>query len=152
MFRNSFQVEAVNKKAGPFDLLLCVGEFFGPDQTENEKVRNGSIKSPLDTYVLGPCSSETSRYFGGTTTEELNENMTYLGKRKSGIDSLILARAKCFIKASHSCTKRFMIKTSLLCEALHKEPHSCWKRLIKTSLLGEALDKITFHFYTKRCS
>lgn len=47
------RVNAVNKKAGPFDALFSVGEFFGPDMELNDKVRSGEIEFPLPTYILG---------------------------------------------------------------------------------------------------
>lgn len=33
------RVEAINKKSGPFDLLLCVGNFFGINNTEFENYK-----------------------------------------------------------------------------------------------------------------
>lgn len=34
-------------------MLLCVGEFFGPADEENEKVVNGDTEFPITTYILG---------------------------------------------------------------------------------------------------
>ncbi|VDO81727.1 unnamed protein product [Onchocerca flexuosa] len=47
------RVDAVNKKNGPFDMLFCVGEFFGPDNESNERIINGIVKMPISTYILG---------------------------------------------------------------------------------------------------
>ena len=41
---------------GPFDMLLCVGEFFGPSDEENQKVVSGEIEMPIATYILGEWS------------------------------------------------------------------------------------------------
>lgn len=30
------RIESVNKKTGPFDLVLCVGDFFGPSPEVDE--------------------------------------------------------------------------------------------------------------------
>lgn len=39
-FSQLFQrVESVSKAAGPFDLLLCVGEFFAADEKVNDELR-----------------------------------------------------------------------------------------------------------------
>uniref|UniRef100_A0AAF5DBH1 Cwf19-like C-terminal domain-containing protein n=1 Tax=Strongyloides stercoralis TaxID=6248 RepID=A0AAF5DBH1_STRER len=74
------RVNTVNSKAGPFDLLFCVGEFFGDCKEDNESLLNGGIKFPISTYILGPCNSLNEEYFpddGGYITE----NLTYLGKK-----------------------------------------------------------------------
>lgn len=33
----------INKKSGPFDFLLCVGNFFGSSEQDWEPYKNGSI-------------------------------------------------------------------------------------------------------------
>lgn len=44
-FKQLFQrVDVINKKAGPFEILLCVGDFFSEDKKQNEELiayRNG---------------------------------------------------------------------------------------------------------------
>lgn len=37
-------VNKINTKFGPFDLLLCVGDLFGEDNTEIESLISGEIK------------------------------------------------------------------------------------------------------------
>ncbi|KJH41884.1 g-patch domain protein [Dictyocaulus viviparus] len=74
------KLEAINKKNGPFDLLLCVGEFFGLDAVENESFLNGKVDFVIPTYVLGPCSSSTSVFYPEDLVE-FSSNVTYLGKR-----------------------------------------------------------------------
>uniref|UniRef100_A0A5F7ZF28 CWF19 like cell cycle control factor 1 n=2 Tax=Macaca TaxID=9539 RepID=A0A5F7ZF28_MACMU len=48
------RVRAIQKKSGNFDLLLCVGNFFGstPD-AEWEEYKTGIKKAPIQTYVSG---------------------------------------------------------------------------------------------------
>ncbi|KAL3829987.1 hypothetical protein ACJIZ3_018789 [Penstemon smallii] len=50
------RVSTVNKSAGPFDALLCVGQFFpeSPEQLEefNEYI-DGRSKIPIPTYFIG---------------------------------------------------------------------------------------------------
>ncbi|KAM8911586.1 CWF19-like protein 1 isoform 2-T2 [Lycaon pictus] len=74
------RVRAIQKKSGNFDLLLCVGNFFGstPD-AEWEKYKTGIKKAPIQTYVLGANNQETVKYFQDADGCELAENITYLG-------------------------------------------------------------------------
>ncbi|KAE9550509.1 hypothetical protein FO519_006283 [Halicephalobus sp. NKZ332] len=74
------KVSTVNKKSGPFDLLICVGEFFGPDQQLNQKVASGEINFPIPTYILGPCCPSTSQFFPEENAE-FSPNLTYLGRK-----------------------------------------------------------------------
>lgn len=42
------RVENINKKAGPFEILLCVGNFFSEDEKQNEELiayKNGHKNS-----------------------------------------------------------------------------------------------------------
>eukprot|EP00026_Physarum_polycephalum_P006461 Phypoly_transcript_06504.p1 GENE.Phypoly_transcript_06504~~Phypoly_transcript_06504.p1 ORF type:complete len:522 (+),score=76.22 Phypoly_transcript_06504:58-1623(+) len=43
---------AVNKQAGPFDALFCVGPFFGKDETKLTTFFENTKEAPLPTYVL----------------------------------------------------------------------------------------------------
>ncbi|XP_013839114.1 CWF19-like protein 1 isoform X2 [Sus scrofa] len=76
------RVRAIQKKSGNFDLLLCVGNFFGstPD-TEWEEYKTGVKKAPIQTYVLGANNQETVKYFQDVDGCELAENITYLGRK-----------------------------------------------------------------------
>uniref|UniRef100_A0A2K6VLD5 Cwf19-like C-terminal domain-containing protein n=1 Tax=Onchocerca volvulus TaxID=6282 RepID=A0A2K6VLD5_ONCVO len=74
------RVDAVNKKNGPFDMLFCVGEFFGPDNESNERIISGIVKMPISTYILGSCCPSTSRFYPDDGVE-FSTNLTYLGKR-----------------------------------------------------------------------
>uniref|UniRef100_A0A8D0G4T9 CWF19-like protein 1 n=1 Tax=Sphenodon punctatus TaxID=8508 RepID=A0A8D0G4T9_SPHPU len=76
------RVRTVQKKSGEFDLLLCVGNFFGStSETEWEEYRTGIKKAPIQTYVLGANNRETTRYFPDVSGCELAENITYLGRK-----------------------------------------------------------------------
>ncbi|XP_061468662.1 CWF19-like protein 1 [Rhineura floridana] len=88
------RVQAVQKKSGQFDLLLCVGEFFGSAQNpEWEEYQTGAKKAPIQTYVLGANNSETARRFPDASGCELAENITYLGRKGvfSGASGLQIA-------------------------------------------------------------
>ncbi|XP_068163064.1 CWF19-like protein 1 [Antennarius striatus] len=78
------RVQSIQKKTGQFDLLLCVGEFFGttPEAAADwDQYRTGAKKAPIHTYILGAASQETAKNFPGADGCELAANITYLGRR-----------------------------------------------------------------------
>ncbi|XP_042563254.1 CWF19-like protein 1 [Clupea harengus] len=78
------RVRTIQKKSGQFDLLLCVGDFFGSSeeaQAEWEEYKSGAKKAPIHTYVLGAASYETVKYFPSADGCELAENIIYLGRK-----------------------------------------------------------------------
>ncbi|XP_060885732.1 CWF19-like protein 1 [Labrus mixtus] len=90
------RVQNIQKKSGPFDLLLCVGEFFGStaeSDAEWEEFRSGAKKAPIHTYVLGAAGQHTVKKFPGADGGELAENITYLGRRGvfTGVSGLQIA-------------------------------------------------------------
>ncbi|KAH8336930.1 hypothetical protein KR059_008551, partial [Drosophila kikkawai] len=83
-FKQLFQrVEQVNKKAGPFEILCCVGDFFGDDKQNEELIayKNGFKHITVPTYVLGPNKKEHTKYFADLADGEICTNLTYLGRR-----------------------------------------------------------------------
>uniref|UniRef100_A0A0K8TQM9 Cwf19-like C-terminal domain-containing protein n=1 Tax=Tabanus bromius TaxID=304241 RepID=A0A0K8TQM9_TABBR len=81
-FRQIFnRVESVNKKSGPFDILLCAGEFFGKNNDELIAYKNGYKNVPIPTYILGPTSEDTAKQYRDMDDGEICQNLTYLGKR-----------------------------------------------------------------------
>uniref|UniRef100_A0A3P9HA38 CWF19-like protein 1 n=1 Tax=Oryzias latipes TaxID=8090 RepID=A0A3P9HA38_ORYLA len=90
------RVQAVQKKMGQFDLLLCVGEFFGTSpaaEAEWQEYKTGAKKAPIHTYILGAASQETVKNFPNADGCELAENITYLGRRGvfTGVSGLQIA-------------------------------------------------------------
>ncbi|XP_030642353.1 CWF19-like protein 1 [Chanos chanos] len=78
------RVKTIQKKSGQFDLLLCVGDFFGSSpesEGEWEQYKSGAKKAPIHTYILGAASQDTVKYFPSADGCELAENITYLGRR-----------------------------------------------------------------------
>nr|XP_020468951.1 CWF19-like protein 1 isoform X2 [Monopterus albus] len=78
------RVQAIQKKTGQFDLLLCVGEFFGttPEaEAEWQEYKTREKKAPIHTFILGAASQETLKNFPSIDGCELAENITYLGRR-----------------------------------------------------------------------
>ncbi|EDV56492.1 CWF19-like protein 1 homolog isoform X1 [Drosophila erecta] len=83
-FKQLFQrVEQVNKKAGPFEILCCVGDFFGEEKQNEELIayKNGFKHITVPTYVLGPNRKEHGKYFENLADGEICTNLTYLGRR-----------------------------------------------------------------------
>uniref|UniRef100_A0A4W6C0F2 CWF19-like protein 1 n=1 Tax=Lates calcarifer TaxID=8187 RepID=A0A4W6C0F2_LATCA len=90
------RVQTIQKKTGQFDLLLCVGEFFGttPEaEAEWQQYKTGAKKAPIHTYILGAASQETVKNFPSADGCELAENITYLGRRGvfTGVSGLQIA-------------------------------------------------------------
>lgn len=90
------RVQTIQKKTGQFDLLLCVGEFFGttPEaEAEWQQYKTGAKKAPIHTYILGAASQETVKNFTNADGCELAENITYLGRRGvfTGVSGLQIA-------------------------------------------------------------
>ncbi|XP_058482037.1 CWF19-like protein 1 [Solea solea] len=90
------RVQTIQKKTGQFDLLLCVGEFFGTSpeaEAEWQQYRSGAKKVPIHTYILGAASRETVKNFPSADGCELAENITYLGRRGvfTGVSGLQIA-------------------------------------------------------------
>ncbi|XP_063073930.1 CWF19-like protein 1 [Engraulis encrasicolus] len=78
------RVKTIQKKSGQFDLLLCVGEFFGSSAEalkEWDQYKSGAKKAPIHTYVLGAASHETVTFFPSADGCELADNIIYLGRR-----------------------------------------------------------------------
>ena len=56
------RVGPLHASKGPFDCLLCIGDFFGaapPDETL-KRFRSGELVPPLRTYILGPAPAGVS--------------------------------------------------------------------------------------------
>lgn len=75
------RVENINKKNGPFDFLLCVGNFFGSSSKEWKQYQVGRLSAPVPTYVLGPNDEQHVSMYQCSNGDELASNINYLGKR-----------------------------------------------------------------------
>ena len=47
------RINSVQSKMGQFDLLFCVGNFFGKDMSQWLPYKNGEKSVPVTTYILG---------------------------------------------------------------------------------------------------
>lgn len=75
------KVDAINKKSGPFDFLLCAGNFFGKDNTELKPYISGEKTIPVPTYIVGPNRESDLKHYSDGDGYEMCQNLTYLGKR-----------------------------------------------------------------------
>ncbi|KAK6183907.1 hypothetical protein SNE40_006477 [Patella caerulea] len=80
------RVSAIQKKSGPFDLLLCVGDFFGDNDTEWKDYKSGKLKVPIATLILGATNDRQASYYT-EDGQEMCENVTYLGKKGTYTES-----------------------------------------------------------------
>lgn len=69
------------RKVGPFDMMFVCGEFFGPDQLENQRILTGQLIFPLPTYIIGPGKPENARYYSAAAGGELAHNLVFLGRK-----------------------------------------------------------------------
>ena len=81
------RINSVNSKNGPFEMVLCVGDFFGSEESwteENRQVwedlKSGKIKLPCPIYILGPKNEGQKAFFPDIEGCELATDLIYLGK------------------------------------------------------------------------
>lgn len=96
------RVSSINKKSGPFDMLLCVGDFFSTStesqfQSYTTKEKKSKLDMnffcenemmflslvPIPTFILGPSRAELDHFIPDLKGCELCPNLTYLGKQFS---------------------------------------------------------------------
>lgn len=91
------RVDTINKKSGPFDMLLCVGNFFGVNNMEFDAYKrclkqgtytifyvyiiNIFFLVCIPTYILGPNKDEHIEMYPDDVTE-FCPNVNYLGEYK----------------------------------------------------------------------
>ncbi|CAG2119938.1 unnamed protein product, partial [Medioppia subpectinata] len=84
------RINQVMKKSGAFDLVLCVGEFFGVDSDdEYNDLIHGTIPLPsVPIYILGTTDDRLTKYYKNEDSDsdyesgfELMDGITYLGRK-----------------------------------------------------------------------
>lgn len=75
------RINSIQKKSGVFDLLLCVGDFFGSSKEDWDKYVTGEKKVPLPVLILGPNRPEHVDCYKDSKGGDLCDNVTYLGKK-----------------------------------------------------------------------
>ncbi|XP_059432587.1 zinc finger CCCH domain-containing protein 64 [Corylus avellana] len=78
------RVSTVNKSAGPFDALLCVGQFFpeSPDQLDElADYTEGRSKVPLPTYFIGDYGVGAFKVLSAASRDPANKGFKMDGLR-----------------------------------------------------------------------
>ncbi|TPP63245.1 CWF19 1 cell cycle control [Fasciola gigantica] len=74
------RVSKVMKSAGGFDMMFCVGDFFGNDLKDFTSLRNGDFKMPLPTYLVTTLCDDLKSLIAEDGSE-ICENLIYLGSK-----------------------------------------------------------------------
>ncbi|KAL6974538.1 hypothetical protein U1Q18_028723 [Sarracenia purpurea var. burkii] len=79
------RVSSVNKSSGPFDALLCVGQFF-PDSSDRleeftECIEGRSQIPPLPTYFIGDYGVGSVKVLSAATKDSVNQGFKMDGLR-----------------------------------------------------------------------
>ena len=81
------KIKSVNAKNGPFEMIVCVGDFFGrPDEMSNEDVqlwndvKAGKVPVPAPIYMLGPLNESQKAFYPDIEGCELAPDVIYLGR------------------------------------------------------------------------
>lgn len=88
------RINKVNKKNGPFDMILVVGSFFSDNSEENQdwvdQIKRKELSIPqIPIYILGPQSSSQALYYRNKEDDqssfengfEITEGITFLGRK-----------------------------------------------------------------------
>ena len=62
------RINSVNAKNGPFEMILCVGDFFGEDLDQEQfqvwtDIKSGKVKVPVPIYLLGPMNDGQKGFY-----------------------------------------------------------------------------------------
>ena len=77
------KLKTLNEKHGPFDLVLCCGDFFGPGYDEEvECLRNDTLELPMPVYFITGDSQVPSDLHEASRSKhgEICSNLVYLGR------------------------------------------------------------------------
>ena len=74
------KLAALNDKAGPFDVALCLGDLFGDEDAYFQKLVAGEVEIPISTYfTIGRRPlPETVRMLAGLDGQ-VCQNLFFLG-------------------------------------------------------------------------
>ncbi|KAM3176868.1 hypothetical protein ACTXT7_005637 [Hymenolepis weldensis] len=75
------RIRKVLSAAGSFEALFCIGDFFGENPDEFEKLIEDPSSIPIMTYVLCPPTSSSLRFITDMNGCELCPSIKYLGQQ-----------------------------------------------------------------------
>ncbi|KAL4225333.1 hypothetical protein ACF0H5_016021 [Mactra antiquata] len=138
------RIKSIQKKSGAFDLLLCVGNFFGDSNEEWTKYTSGECKVPVSVLILGPNKSNHVDLYKDNQGAELCENVTYLGKKgfytgSSGLQLAYLSGTESEILSDS--TSFNTVDTSTLTDAIKNDTKFKGVDLLITSQWPSGVEK-----------
>jgi len=81
------KVKSVNAKNGPFEMIICVGDFFGDhefgdseDRQIWDEIKSGKVQVPAPIYMLGPLNESQKTFYPDIDGCELAPDVIYLGR------------------------------------------------------------------------
>ena len=142
------KVSNLNKKNGPFEMVICTGNFFSADCKKDwDAFRKKKERIDVPIYILGPCDENLEQFYG--TKEdiedgvELLDNVLYLGRKgifKTTSGFVISYLSGCGTKGPHAVKKTHV--DSLL-EQVRKDDKFCGVDFLLTSAWPRDVTKHT---------
>ncbi|KAF6774495.1 hypothetical protein AHF37_05536 [Paragonimus kellicotti] len=124
------RVSNVIKAAGNFDMMFCLGDFFGQDTTEINDLLQGFYNLPIPTYVVAPIQGVAKTY-ADEKGSKICENLVILGKGgpniltftgSQGIYTTVSGLRVVYISTSSECSEEGVhASSSLLSNAIAAE-------------------------------
>ncbi|KAF5395284.1 hypothetical protein PHET_12457 [Paragonimus heterotremus] len=110
------RVSNVIRAAGNFDMMFCLGDFFGQDATEINDLLQGFYNLPIPTYVVAPIQGVAKTY-ADEKGSKICENLVILG-----IYTTISGLRVVYISTSSECSEEGVhASSSLLSNAIAAE-------------------------------
>ncbi|XP_066929063.1 CWF19-like protein 1 [Clytia hemisphaerica] len=81
------KISSIQKKNGPFEMVLCCGQFFSDDPSCEQnwkKILNKKPSVDVPVYILGPTTKVQEKYFQSEKIEdgqEIYDNVLHLGRK-----------------------------------------------------------------------
>ncbi|KAJ3151650.1 hypothetical protein HDU86_006069 [Geranomyces michiganensis] len=127
-FKQAFaKIAGINAKHGPFALLLCVGDFFGPPgylEDDVDLLVSGGIQVPLPTNIIAGSNPlpKSAHMAVERNHGEICEQLMFLGE--SGTMSTIEGLKIAYLGGTHEGPAPFTdASVQSLCEAATSYPH-----------------------------
>ncbi|KAH9276476.1 hypothetical protein BASA83_001175 [Batrachochytrium salamandrivorans] len=95
------KIATINQNHGPFELLLCAGDFFGPDQQQQQEdlegILSGTITIPLPTYFMPGKHTLSPGIMNliSKTEGQLTNMLCFLGNQGTTVTAEKLALSVC---------------------------------------------------------
>ncbi|CAH8853099.1 unnamed protein product [Trichobilharzia szidati] len=134
--------------AGQFDMMFCLGDFFGNNIEEVEGLIDGNIAVPLPTYIVSPLTESARKFCDQESGCKLCSNLTYLGSK--GTYTTMTGLRVVYMAEREVNSDSSSLPPSLLSEALAAEDYgflgvdlllTCqWPKHIDNCIVGQFPD------------